>query len=1434
MEQDNNNNNTPSTGSDVMPGGGSNIGQAATQGAKNVARKSWKSIKEGVGRGLRAVWALMPMTVKIIVIVVLFILIIIAALLMMGMVSESTNVTSSNVDNYIADANDLDEEAKSLYDEKSSLIKMKLSDIDKIYNKFVSEDKGGAETQTLMQHKIGTNDVAKDKENERIVNIDDKLPLYKHILLTEKYNFNNINWQKFSHNATAGNKVDKFKEDKELGLKYPDDPKNKGGVKKFIDLTLPYLQSWYIPLSMSNASIVSGTEEDSSRAPAFSYNIIKEAYSNIVVNWYELKKYTLKTKYYTYDRIEKQDVLSNVEVQESVYADGSKSYSLNIGKVTTSEVARTSHNTSTKDGSSDGIKAPMREEHISHSEEYTSHYYIKQADVFDAKIINEFNYQIYSDNDANNRINADFTTEEKARYSKEAENVVNMYENAEITCDDNGNLVVNNKIVKHKGEISSTKSDPSNTATKINIYNLGNINLDKYVVYDNEEEHTVTRIWQDKLSQSSSQTSNYTIDDLILYNQSDARKEKVTGMDLCGTSQVTSYNINTGTSNSAASIKIGSYTYPVFNQLDYTQTTKHGGQTIAQAGCGLCCLTTVVGGITNKNVDPISCGNDTNWNQPKSLSQISDDLTKVYSINTEVVRWDNKNSGPSVSEKEKISKQKIVDALQNNNPVIALIKPNEAVLGTSADGAHYVTLVGIEGDKVIIANSAGGKKEEYNIDFVIENIYVGADKSECGFVIAKRSGVASSTSSNNSSSSTSSTDNSSFNISTGTGQAKITSSNVNSTGYTGTFTSGTTGRTFKEYKQNGNTFIGNYDISSVGCSWSSECGTVSIMIIGSGYSDKATFADATNKLKSNSGKTTFVPWLSDYAKDAQVKEISPPSKDKLKQILSDGNVAVIHDPAYSEAGHYMAILDISQDKTQIYISNPDTSNNIQNGWNPINIFYSGGQYIDEFYIISNKGEVTQYSEGNSSSDTYDTTCTGTKSGKYYTNLKNTDGLNRIDFMNSNPDIFHRYIREGAEYYEYVGYSRSKLTLSYWNLKNVFNNVTQKNSGTLPFVYGKTLGFDNIYSSSNQSNNSSIGGGLFTWPVPEYVKAGLGMWEQITSTFGNRTHPLTGQPGTMHNGIDIAAGVNGSAEIFAAASGTVVKAGDSGDGYGVCVIIQHSSGYYTLYGHMATGSLKVSVGDTVSSAQQIGIMGSTGNSTGNHLHFEVTKIDDEFSMSKYYSSTRLDPVDFFDEDCKPIGGGLASQDVVNFVWEWEGSDEYLKAIGALTADGKDYIIIRDEVAGTRAVGHGIDLDAGGYASVFEDAGYPTSVGSRIPKSFVDELSKKNIEDRRNEIVAKVSGINLKDYQIDALVSRSYQMGASGWYYGDTWSYAPGETFVSAYKKWWKDSDNSSQVNYNHPLYTNFMQYVTNGGVSGLVARRKSEWKLFQTGIYDASH
>ncbi len=110
-----------------------------------------------------------------------------------------------------------------------------------------------------------------------------------------------------------------------------------------------------------------------------------------------------------------------------------------------------------------------------------------------------------------------------------------------------------------------------------------------------------------------------------------------------------------------------------------------------------------------------------------------------------------------------------------------------------------------------------------------------------------------------------------------------------------------------------------------------------------------------------------------------------------------------------------------------------------------------------------------------------------------------------------------------------------------------------------------------------------GTGKFAWPV---VSA------SITSTFGTRW-------GAFHKGIDI----TGNKNILAADNGKVVAAGTKSD-YGNYIIIDHLNGYRTLYGHMS--KLLVTKGAIVEKGEKIGIMGSTGDSTGVHLHFEIQK------------------------------------------------------------------------------------------------------------------------------------------------------------------------------------------------------------------------------------
>ena len=136
----------------------------------------------------------------------------------------------------------------------------------------------------------------------------------------------------------------------------------------------------------------------------------------------------------------------------------------------------------------------------------------------------------------------------------------------------------------------------------------------------------------------------------------------------------------------------------------------------------------------------------------------------------------------------------------------------------------------------------------------------------------------------------------------------------------------------------------------------------------------------------------------------------------------------------------------------------------------------------------------------------------------------------------------------------------------------------------------------IQAAINWSGDLAIQykGGVMIWPV------GVN-GTYITSPFGNRLHPIQGVY-KYHSGIDIGNAGYG-APVLAAADGIVTYAGVM-SGYGNCVMINHGSGIVTLYGHGQT--IYATLGQTVKQGDVIMAVGSTGNSTGPHLHFEVRK------------------------------------------------------------------------------------------------------------------------------------------------------------------------------------------------------------------------------------
>jgi murein DD-endopeptidase MepM/ murein hydrolase activator NlpD len=157
--------------------------------------------------------------------------------------------------------------------------------------------------------------------------------------------------------------------------------------------------------------------------------------------------------------------------------------------------------------------------------------------------------------------------------------------------------------------------------------------------------------------------------------------------------------------------------------------------------------------------------------------------------------------------------------------------------------------------------------------------------------------------------------------------------------------------------------------------------------------------------------------------------------------------------------------------------------------------------------------------------------------------------------------------------------------------------------------GKDEAAGNYYSPEGETLSS------LSWKTPI-------LYSRKTSNFGVRTDPFTGQ-WANHQGIDI--GAPAGTEVRATQQGRVKLVGPQG-AYGNAVIVEHANGYETVYGHLS-GFAKINLNQTISQGTLLGYVGSTGRSTGPHLHYELRKygqaINPEQSFQSYTAAKRLD-------------------------------------------------------------------------------------------------------------------------------------------------------------------------------------------------------------------
>ncbi len=345
-----------------------------------------------------------------------------------------------------------------------------------------------------------------------------------------------------------------------------------------------------------------------------------------------------------------------------------------------------------------------------------------------------------------------------------------------------------------------------------------------------------------------------------------------------------------------------------------------------------------------------------------------------------------------------------------------------------------------------------------------------------------------------------------------------------------------------------------------------------------------------------------------------------------------------------------------------------------------------------------------------------------------------------------------------------------------------------------------LSYDSVNNFSywwpvGSMETKSINGVLYASDTPPELS--------ISSYTGNRV--INGQAGT-HKGIDISAGGRiGYYNVIASFDGVVYYAyngcedngsyGNScGGGFGNHVVILHNNNVYTIYGHMASNSVKVKTGDTVKQGQVIGKIGNSGSSTGAHLHFQI-------DIGGYNNSMAINPLTYVDPDNpRPK---TSDNKLLSMIKKFEGTG---------TIKDGNYLVY-DDGYGNLTVGIGILISA--HKDMFTTRGIDPdklTVGSSVPVSTADAIAIEIINSYKTSVIneARSHGIDLFDYQIDALTSFRYNVGNNNCFF-----------------------QHYSEYGLSEKMHTDcFSKYSMANGtyLSALARRREAEWKLLIDGIY----
>lgn len=544
----------------------SNAGKSVKDRAKNAVKNAAKN----VGNAVKEAWKKVPLALKIKIYLIggiaAIILLLAAALITILKSTESTSQSVSNVatnykemvanGTFPGDKNQI-EQALNWLNKDGSFIGFTNEQLDAFYKANIEALEGGSTSELKKAYESNYGDKNQEELNGKI-SVEQKLPLYKHILNIEKYNFNDIKWRAFNHSSPNGTVLSKnsLQYDTSLNLYYPNDGKTE--LTSLVDLAKPYLLNWRFPVAFTSASnyeearasqlaismyqkIENQNNQKYNNIGDFAYQIVKEGRSDITIDQYQINTCTLKTNYDIYreksyndtfnvqyttikypqkneDGSNKTDDNGNIIYGNEVFQNNTTISSPNDGGANfDSEYESLNEINSRKDSS--GQDQVNLEKEVSRNtiSEYT--YYVSHAFAYDIIRDNQYNYITYSTSDVDNRVREDSANEE------EPQNYTEVFDKENRYFGNEGKINSNSKIEDIKSAYNGTavgggtsgqpNQDGSITTTYSYTVTTGSYKIQR------GQHHYINRVWADKLSSSGSKSVKLTLDDVINYNKNE-------------------------------------------------------------------------------------------------------------------------------------------------------------------------------------------------------------------------------------------------------------------------------------------------------------------------------------------------------------------------------------------------------------------------------------------------------------------------------------------------------------------------------------------------------------------------------------------------------------------------------------------------------------------------------------------------------------------------------------------------------------------------------------------------------------------------------------------------------------------------------------------------------------------------------------------------